>query len=104
MNAKELNQALEVEGMGEFIQAHVLKRENGICAARIACKDGFSLSVQASRHHYCAPCADKGPYTAFEVGSLSLVEPLLAQWDEGSYGQVPLDIVVAVLVKHGGPV
>lgn len=37
-------------------------------APRIVCANGTSLSVQASRTHYCHPRRDFGPYEAVEVG------------------------------------
>jgi hypothetical protein len=36
----------------------------------IKCRDGSTLSVQASRYHYSKPRDDKGPYTHVEVGFL----------------------------------
>ena len=35
---------------------------------RIHCRDGVSLSVQASQFAYCSPRDDEGPYTQLEVG------------------------------------
>lgn len=36
--------------------------------ARIVCKDGTSLSVQANEYVYCAPRDNYGPYYEVEVG------------------------------------
>ena len=44
---------------------------------RIRCRDGFEMSVQASRDHYCVPRDDAGPYTHVEVGYTSEWEDLL---------------------------
>jgi hypothetical protein len=39
----------------------------------ITCTDGFSMSVQASKFHYCSPRMDHAEaYTSVEVGFLCL--------------------------------
>ena len=75
----------------------------------ITCKDGFSMSVQASQFNYCEPRDDFGPYTAVEVGYPSRTEPALLPWAEDSgrptetvYGWVPSQTVALVIAKHGG--
>ena len=77
---------------------------------RIVCKDGFSISVQASEFSYCKPGGDEGPYTHVECGFPSS-EPkgeLLEfakdpTWPtETVYPYVPLSIVQAELELHGG--
>ena len=79
----------------------------------IICRDGFHMSVQASRHHYCMPRKDKGPYSHVEVGYPSEWEDLLIPFADTSapmicgmrpdlYVKVPGDIVRAVIIKHGG--
>ena len=42
--------------------------------ARIQCKDGFGMSVQANEGAYCFPRSDFGPYKEVEVGFPSIVE------------------------------
>jgi hypothetical protein len=77
---------------------------------RIACADGFTMSVQASSGHYCSPREDKGwPYSAFEIGYPSRKEQLITKYAESPgqytdtvYGWVPVDVVEAVIAKHGG--
>ena len=34
----------------------------------VKCKDGFTMSVQASKSHYSEPKNDEGPYSEVEVG------------------------------------
>ena len=47
---------------------------------RIKCKDGFSMSVQASKRNYCEPRLDNAvEYSKVEVGFPSAEESLL--WD-----------------------
>ena len=89
----------------------------------VECRDGFRMSVQASRSHYCEPQDDAGPYTAVEVGFPSEYEPLLRDYVDGSpsyieeipldetgswtdnvYSWVPVSVVLEVIEKHGGMV
>ena len=79
-------------------------------AERITCNDGFALSVQASKNHYCAPKTnDAEVYTEVEIGFPSGVEGVLMPYAEDSlapmdtvYGFVPVSIVCEVIDKHGG--
>lgn len=77
---------------------------------QIACKDGATLSVQASRTHYSSPRADRGPYDLVEVGFPS-VKPIgkLVDYAENpddltgtAYGYVPVDAVMEYINAHGG--
>ena len=78
----------------------------------VQCKDGFRMSVQASRIHYCTPSIDDAnEYHACEVGFPSQAEPLLMQWAESPdrptgtvYGYVPAHVIAQVIAKHGGMV
>jgi hypothetical protein len=76
---------------------------------RIECKDGFSMSVQASETVYCDPRDDVGPYTHVECGFPSEYEELIIAYAEARheptktvYGWVPVGIVTTVIAKHGG--
>lgn len=76
---------------------------------RVVCKDGFSVSVQASRTPYCTPRSNIGPYTEVELGFPS--EPVEA-WmpyadnvDDPTrtiYAYVPIELVEEVLKQYGG--
>jgi hypothetical protein len=76
----------------------------------ITCKDGFTMSVQASKFAYSSPRETAAwPYSAFEVGFPNRVEPLLMPYAEMNetptetvYGWVPLSVLLAVVKKHGG--
>ena len=77
--------------------------------ARIQCKDGFGMSVQANEGAYCYPRNDFGPYKEVEVGFPSIVEELLMPYCEDEsdpcqtvYSHVPVNVVSLVLAKHGG--
>jgi hypothetical protein len=77
---------------------------------RIECVDGFNMSVQASYYHYATPRDDFADhYTHVEVGFPSMGDELLTPYAddpedviETIYGYVPVEIVVAVIEKHGG--
>jgi hypothetical protein len=77
---------------------------------RIKCRDGFTMSVQASAFHYCSPReTGLGFYEAYEVGYPSEVEPLLMPYAEDAdrptqtvYGYVPAQVIVSVIAKHEG--
>lgn len=82
-----------------------------VIAACIECKDGFHMSVQASGGHYCSPRRDEGwPYYEWEVGYPSSEDADLLPYAEDKgrptdtvYGYVPIDVILAVIAKHGGP-
>jgi len=77
---------------------------------KIICKDGFSMSVQASQHNYCSPREDGAKrYYAVEVGFPSAKESLLIEYAENItkpeltvYAYVPAVVVSLVIAKHGG--
>ena len=75
----------------------------------ITCEDGFKISVQASETHYCTPRSNRGPYSKVECGYPSEREKDLLDYAEEPnnptdtvYGWVPVDIIDAVIEKHGG--
>jgi hypothetical protein len=76
----------------------------------VICKDGFAMSVQASKFHYCTPREDDcGFYTDVEVGFPSAKEDLLMPWCEDDtkptktiYPFVPISVIDEVVKKHGG--
>lgn len=80
------------------------------CRPYIVCNDGFKMSVQASAAHYCEPRENfLFAYEAVEIGFPNRREPLLAKYAEEPkrltmtvYGWVPVDVVDAVIEKHGG--
>jgi len=86
-------------------------KSNPFPAPRIRCRDGFIMSVQVSKCHYCTPRNNIGPWTHVEVGFPSQKEDLLMEYAEDPdhptetvYGYVPVEIVMAVIEKHGGAV
>jgi len=80
---------------------------------RLVCKDGFSISVQGNKHAYCTPKLDDVTYTHVECGfpsSTPITKELIDYAEdpedlcETVYGFVPVDVVIAELVAHGGVV
>lgn len=76
---------------------------------RLICKDGFSISVQASKLHYCEPRKDKAwPYNSVELGFPSELDDLIEEFAEDDdttdtvYPYVPIEIVNKLIEKHGG--
>lgn len=85
-------------------------------ARPIRCKDGITLSVQASEYHYCSPRSDTGPYETVEVGYITTEKgnrfPAPRDWAEYAEGEkerwadvfadVPIEKVHAFIEAHGG--
>ena len=76
---------------------------------RIICKDGFSLSVQATRGAYCSPRTNVGPWHAVEVGYPSSIPEFIMEFAENKedptdtvYGYVPIELVEKLIEFHGG--
>jgi len=77
----------------------------------VECKDGFSMSVQASSGNYCTPKNNTGPYTEVEVGMPSSYDYWLHEYAEDPdrptetvYGWVPADKIMLCIDSHGGMV
>ena len=75
----------------------------------IKCKDGFRISVQASRTHYCTPKNNEGPWTHVECAYPSEVPHLIMEYCEHEdsptdsiYGFVPVELVEQLIEEHGG--
>lgn len=83
-------------------------------AKRHTCKDGTTLSIQASESHYCTPRDNFGPYTEVEVGYIKdkngkdMVPPKSwSKYADGDfpssvYGYVPIKVVQKFCDRHGG--
>lgn len=76
----------------------------------IVCADGASLSVQASRTHFCSPQNSNGPWDTVEVGFPSVAVPEWAGFkhevdgpdSKAVFGGVPVALVRAFIAAHGG--
>ena len=77
---------------------------------RVQCMDGYSVSVQVGSCLYCSPRVDGAAYyVKVELGYPSEEDPLINDYTEDSenytdtvYRYVPVEIVDALLQKHGG--
>lgn len=81
---------------------------------RVVCKDGFTISIQASDYHYCTPRETFRPrdgktYSSVELGFPSMEDDLITYYAEDDddytktvYGWVPISIVEQLIEKHGG--
>lgn len=92
--------------VSEYIMRHKIAHP---VVPHITCADGFSMSVQAGRIHYCSPRSDIGPWLRVEVGFPSEEEPDLLPYAEDPhnptetvYGYVPTEVVDRIIEKHGG--
>jgi len=81
------------------------KRNNKV----VKCKDGFSMSVQASERNYSHPRDDVGPYSEVEVGRPSHYDIHLNPYAENPseptktvYGWVPEEVLQLCIDSHGG--
>lgn len=102
----------EVETMKARIREHIRnnKMENRSYVAKpIICTDGFNVSVQASKHHYCSPREYDAEWSSVELGFPSAADDLIQGYAETPdeptqtvYGYVPIDTVARLIIKHGG--
>ena len=76
---------------------------------RITCRDGFSMSVQASGTNYNEPRDNSGPYVSAEVGFPTSYDFYLQEYAEDSedptgtvYGWVPAHVIRMCIEAHGG--
>lgn len=77
---------------------------------QVVCKDGFKISVQASKFHYCEPRVNGDViYEEVELGYPNMEDELIAEYAEDPdrltktvYAYVPVDIVNQLIEKHGG--
>lgn len=75
----------------------------------IKCADGLSFSAQAGGFHYSSPKQNEGPWVNIEIGFPNRrVEEFMPYAESPEdptgtvYGHVPVEIVEAVVDKHGG--
>ena len=96
--------------INEWLNETIKESEFGLQDIReiVHCKDGFEISVQASRFHYCSPRLDgHNEYESVELGYPNREEELIKPFAEEPYyktvyGYVPVEIVDKMIEKHGG--
>lgn len=78
---------------------------------KVKCADGFEVSIQAGEGLYCEPRVnlEDGMYDTVELGYPNQEERLIAEYAEDPdcptstvYAQVPVSVVDALILKHGG--
>ena len=100
----------EMLATGSFIELTVSRLHYKDRFPTIYCKNGESLSVQASRLHYSSPRTDEGPYTAVEVGYPSFNPPdtwaeYAENWSNPTrtvYCYIPMILVLFAIAANGG--
>lgn len=103
----------EIEVMEGRIREHIrnrkLEKGNSFVAKHIICADGFVVSVQASKYHYCTPRLDNAGWDSVELGFPSAADDLIQEYAETPdeptqtvYAYVPIDTVARLIIKHGG--
>tara|TARA_B100000131_G_C17966823_1_gene552728 strand:+ start:569 stop:859 length:291 start_codon:yes stop_codon:yes gene_type:complete len=78
----------------------------------VVCKDGFTVSIQASDTSYSSPRMNGAErYSAVELGFPSQSDDLILEYAEDQhnptdtvYGWVPVETVNLLIAKHGGVV
>jgi hypothetical protein len=74
----------------------------------IECADGTKISVQASEFHYCEPRVNEAAhYTSVEISYKGKdYDPHLDHYRDGPdsnvYAYVPVELVSALIIHHGG--
>ena len=94
----------------EYVRTGVKDGHRRPVVDAIRCADGTSVSVQASRTHYCSPRNDYGPWLEVEVGFPSVKPPsswkkFADDWKsptETVYVYVPIEYVRRFIKAHGG--
>lgn len=81
---------------------------------RLKPKDGHTLSIQASKYHYCEPRSDResyNQYEKFEIGFPTFRSTMLMPFAEEPerptdtvYAYVPKEIIERLIKRHGGVV
>lgn len=78
---------------------------------RVRCKDGYTVSIQASSGAYCNPRVDEpsNGYKSVELGYPSQKDELILPYAESDdnptgtvYGYVPMQVVHQLCNDHGG--
>lgn len=96
--------------INEFLQRYRRVRFGiNVTRPRVMCADGYTVSVQAGRGMYSTPREDADSYTRVELGYPNMEDAELTPYAENPdapldtvYAYVPVEIVDAVLEKHGG--
>lgn len=110
MTVREFMKRFYVESRLDQIIPGAARKENYVKRPRAVCKDGFSISIQASCFHCCTPRISGGDidYENVELGFPSEPDELIFNHAEDAdhtntvYPYVPIDVVEELMKKHGG--
>lgn len=86
------------------------RESNSYDVPQIVCADGFTISVQASKTHYCRPRIDDATYyTEVECGFPSSVPEFIQKYakdytslTDTVYPYTPVELVNKLIDLHGG--
>ena len=91
------------------INAYIQNNRKDGHATPITCKNGLTMSVQASSFHYCSPRNDSGPYAEVEVGFPNRKIEELMEYAENPalptgtvYPYVPHELIEKIVLDNGG--
>lgn len=98
----------------QWMQENKYPENQGGNAKSLKLADGTTLSVQASKFHYCSPRTDLDlycNYSEFEIGFPNVKIPEILHWAEDSnnptetvYGWVPIEVIEKLIETRGGVV
>lgn len=93
----------------EFLKKTFEVNFGSIVRPNIVCNDEFTVSVQASAFHYCAPKDNCDKYTHVELGCPSKSDKLISEYARNksrprqtTYALVPVEVVQQLIDKHKG--
>lgn len=73
---------------------------------KITCNDGYQVSIQCSEFTYCEPrenILDVSSYSKFELGFPNEHDVILDKYQDADvYPYTPRDVVIKLIIKHGG--
>lgn len=92
--------------MPDYINEFFKETKNELVRPHLVMNDGTTISVQASRYHYCSPREhNQEHYTKVEVWSFPLDETYFSEWGgdcENPASYVPIEKVNEYIELHGG--
>jgi hypothetical protein len=96
--------------INKFMTENRVIIRGGLLVKKLVCKNGLTMSVQASFFHYCSPREDSlSHYDSVEVGYPSRKVDALMEYAERPetptetvYGWVPVDVINKIVDENGG--
>lgn len=93
--------------MKDYVHEHFAKH-SGPVRRHLVCADGTTMSVQASKFHYCSPREDTGPWGCVEVWCIrgphgrTIYPRSFGGGKDEPYSFVPVSVVNKFIHRHGG--